>query len=371
MAFEICRPSHSLLEDRDGFQPKEVQMPKEELPVPSFFDPSGLDKAWRVDYSARAAEAGNWVFEHQLRPASLDRTTTCLLLVDVQNTFCLPDYELFVAGRSGKGAVEDNIRLCCFIYRNLHRITKIFVSMDTHKAFQIFHPVFLVDEYGNHPEPFTEVTVADVASGRWRVNPAVMDGQDMAPGHDLKKFLGHYVRSLREQGKYGLMIWPYHAMLGGIGHALVSGVEEAVFFHSVARGSQTRFLIKGDNPLTENYSVFSPEIDVDEGGAPITGQDEGFLEELLACDRVFVTGQAKSHCVAWTVWDLLERICKRDASLAKKIYLLEDCMSPVVIPGQVDFTDAADKTFALFAEAGMNRVSSVDSMRSLAGVEFD
>ena len=30
-------------------------------------------------------------------------------------------------------------------------------------------------------------------------------------------------------------------MLGGIGHALVSAVEEAVFFHAVARRSQTLF----------------------------------------------------------------------------------------------------------------------------------
>ena len=41
----------------------------------------------------------------------------CLLLVDVQNTFCIPGYELFVGGQSGNGAVEDNMRLCQFIYR--------------------------------------------------------------------------------------------------------------------------------------------------------------------------------------------------------------------------------------------------------------
>ena len=49
-------------------------------------------------------------------------------------------------------------------------------------------------------------------------------------------------------------------MLGGIGHALVSAVEEAIFFHSIARKSPTRFELKGANPLTENYSVLSPEV---------------------------------------------------------------------------------------------------------------
>ena len=39
-------------------------------------------------------------------------------------------------------------------------------------------------------------------------------------------------------GKFALTVWPYHAMLGGIGHALVSAVEEAMFFHAIARASQ-------------------------------------------------------------------------------------------------------------------------------------
>ena len=49
-------------------------------------------------------------------------------------------------------------------------------------------------------------------------------------------------------------------MLGGIGHALVASVEEAVFFHSIVRKSQTQFELKGENPLTENYSILRPEI---------------------------------------------------------------------------------------------------------------
>jgi nicotinamidase-related amidase len=33
--------------------------------------------------------------------AADDSFRICLLAVDVQNTFCIPGYELFVAGRSG------------------------------------------------------------------------------------------------------------------------------------------------------------------------------------------------------------------------------------------------------------------------------
>jgi nicotinamidase-related amidase len=47
---------------------------------------------------------------------------------------------------------------------------------------------------------------------------------------------------------------------------------------------------------------------------------------------VIIAGQAKSHCVAWTIDDLLTEIQSQDPSLAQKVYLLEDCSSPVVVP---------------------------------------
>jgi nicotinamidase-related amidase len=75
---------------------------------------------------------------------------------------------------------------------------------------------------------------------------------------------------------------------------------------------------------------------------------------------VVITGQAKSHCMAWTVDDLLTDIQMIDASLAKKIYLLEDCTSPVVVAGIVDYSDAANAAYERFAHAGMNVVKSID-----------
>jgi nicotinamidase-related amidase len=64
--------------------------------------------------------------------------------------------------------------------------------------------------------------------------------------------------------------------------------------------------------------------------------------------------------VAWTISDLLDDIRAADASLANKVYLLEDCTSPVVVPG-ADFTDAAGRAFAGFAEAGMKIVRSTEN----------
>jgi nicotinamidase-related amidase len=157
-------------------------------------------------------------------------------------------------------------------------------------------------------------------------------------------------------------------MLGGIGHALVSAVEEACFFHAIARNSQTNFEIKGSNALTENYSVLRPEVLDDPTGRPIAQKNARFIQKLLEFDAVIIAGQAKSHCVAWTIDDLLTEIQAQDPALAKKVYLLEDCTSPVVVPGIVDFTDQANAAFQRFADAGMNVVRSTAAIDGWSGM---
>ena len=196
-----------------------------ELPIPQHFDPSRVGAVWRVPYEERAREAPVWGERHGLGPAAEDSFRLCLLAVDVQNTFCIPDFELFVGGRSGTGAVDDNRRLCEFIYRNLGAITHIVASLDTHHAMQVFHAIWLVDGDGNHPSPYTLVSAEDVETGRWRMNPAAATALRIDPDQ-ARRHLAHYTRRLAAGGKYDLTVWPYHAMLGGIGHALASAVEE-------------------------------------------------------------------------------------------------------------------------------------------------
>ena len=336
-------------------------MATSQLPLPPHFDADQVDKVWRIPYQERQREAQDWSEKHAVHPAAEDDFRTCLLLVDVQNTFCIPDYELFVGGRSGNGAVEDNIRLCQFIYRNLSNISKIACTLDTHTAMQIFHEVFWVNAAGEHPTPLqTLITQADIAAGKWRVNPAVTESVlgDRDRYEWLKAYGEHYVKTLTADDKYPLAIWPYHAMLGGIGHAVVSAVDEACFYHTIARKAQVHYEIKGQNPLTENYSVLRPEVLNDAKGKPIAEKNSAFLQMLLTYDRVIIAGQAKSHCVAWTVSDLLEEIQQTDSELAKKIYLVDDLTSPVVVPGIVDYTEPADAAFATAAAAGMPRVKS-------------
>jgi nicotinamidase-related amidase len=105
-------------------------------------------------------------------------------------------------------------------------------------------------------------------------------------------------------------------------------------------------------------------------GEPIAQKNIKFIERLLQFDAVIIAGQAKSHCVAWTIDDLLEDISVRDKKLAKKVYLLEDCASSVVVPGVMDYTDEANAAFQRFADAGMHVVRSTDPFESWPGIRL-
>src|SRR5206468_8302795 len=237
-----------------------------ELPLPPYWNPDSIPEVRKVPYEERAAEAVAWARERAVPPAREDIDRVCLLLVDCQNTFCTPGFELFVPG-----APDDNRRLCEFVYRNLDAITRIVPTLDTHHALQVFHASWLVDAEGRHPAPYTVVSVQDVEDGVWRAaDPAEQEG------------LIAYVQALEAGGRYRLTVWPYHAMLGGIGHALVSAVEEAVFFHAVAREISPAFQVKGDDPRTEAYSALGPEV-----GA--TRNDE-LVDLLSSFDRILVAG---------------------------------------------------------------------------------
>lgn len=334
------------------------------LPIPEHFDGTKVGEVWRVPYQQRAAAAEIWAKQQEISPSSTDKARICLLIIDAQNTFCIPEFELFVGGRSGMGAVDDSRRLCEFIYKNLNGITAIAPTMDTHTAMQIFHPLFWINDSGEHPAPASQIAFEDLEKGLWKVNPAVADSIAGGDREMLQKHALYYASKLSQDAKYPLTVWPYHSMLGGIGHALVSALEEAIFFHSIARNSHTMFEIKGNNPLTENYSVLRPEVLDSYDGRQIATKNQQLIEKLLSFDAVIIAGQAKSHCVAWTIEDLLSYCLEKDPSLTQKIYLLEDCTSPVVVPGVIDFTEAADAAYRRFAEAGMHIVKSTEAIAS-------
>ncbi|HWR40162.1 MAG TPA: hypothetical protein VN611_11740 [Patescibacteria group bacterium] len=126
-------------------------------------------------------------------------------------------------------------------------------------------------------------------------------------------------------------------MMGDISHAVDPLLFEVLLFHSALRQYQTHFEKKGQHTLTENYSVLKPEV-TELCGHRVGSFRTEFFDALLENQRLFIAGQASSHCVKATLEDLIGRIELTDAELFKKITLLTDCMSPVQpVPGSPDF----------------------------------
>ncbi|MFZ5471979.1 MAG: nicotinamidase, partial [Myxococcota bacterium] len=255
------------------------------LPLPDFYDPRQVSQLY-LERATQVAAAGEaYARQHRLLPSAHDQRRIAVFGIDAQVAFCTPGASLFVPG-----AVEDTRRAIEWIYRNLGRLTALHFSLDTHRIFQIFHPAWWVDSEGRHPPPFTPIFHEEVRAGRWRPTSHPTESTE-------------YTQKLEATGKYVLTIWPYHALLGGLSHALVPALMEAAIFHAAARGQPTHFEMKGTHPLTENYSVLSPEV-TELGGQVVGGFNASFVERLMELDRVYVFGQAKSHCVLATLRDL-------------------------------------------------------------------
>ena len=85
------------------------------LPVPAFYDPENARRwSYRPDPQALFEEAGRWRSRYAIPPSGGDRRKVHLLLVDAQKDFCFPEGTLYVGGRSGTGAMDDNDRIARF-----------------------------------------------------------------------------------------------------------------------------------------------------------------------------------------------------------------------------------------------------------------
>jgi nicotinamidase-related amidase len=341
------------------------------MELPPFFDPARAgDWSYQPDADALRAAAEGW--RREIRTAGEGRTD--LLLIDLQRDFCLPEGALYVGGRSGRGAVEDTARIAAFIHRNLGVLDRIVPTFDTHTPLQIFQRSFWIDADGRPPAPFTVITGEMLADGSVRPSPGVLGllpADVAAEGAAwVERQLLHYARSLARQGRNALIIWPDHCLIGSEGHAMPGLVQEARLFHALLRGVPTPVIIKGDDPWSESYSAFGPEVpDRWDSGRLVKPQDDAALRELLRADRIVVAGQASSHCVRWSVDDLLQRMRALDPALPGKVYVLRDCMSAVValdaegrpIPA-LDFTPQAEEAFGRWAELGVHIVESAQPM---------
>lgn len=239
---------------------------------------------------------------------------THLIMIDPQNDFCTPK------GPGGEkatlyvgGAEEDMQRLAAFILKNHKRFEDIHCTMDSHQTIHIAHPIFWRNSKGDRPDPFTTITHADVANGTWRTfNPT------------LQNYAEFYTGELEKHGRYKLMIWPPHCLIGTWGHSLVPDIAKALITWEESPFNKVDFVAKGSNFLTEHYSAV--QADVPDDSDTTTKLNTALIGVLKSADEILITGEALSHCVANSIRDIANNF--GDDNI-KKFVLLEDTSSNV------------------------------------------
>lgn len=308
--------------------------------LPTLFDEHSL---FQGPYAARIqafTEAGR---SATYTPAVQDRERSALILVDYQHDFVDPTGTLYVPG-----AREDVARLLHWFYTHAHKITTVYASLDTHIPYQIFYSSWWAKPGTNeHPQPYTVITGEDVEKRAW----IPVTEQDWS---------SEYVRQLQRQARKDLMIWPYHTMEGTLGHMLVAPISEALAWYSAARSTQPIYIEKGRTTRTEFYGIFGAE--VPDPLAPDSSLNTTLIDTVMQHDRVYIAGEAKSHCVLETMRQIVERLKGTgQASLLQRLYLLKDCASSVQHP-TIDFDAMAEAELASMQQLGVHLVTSEDTI---------
>jgi nicotinamidase/pyrazinamidase len=303
-----------------------------------------------------------------------------LLLIDIQKDFH--------AGGSLAipGADNDVQRIVQFIQTNAHRIHRIVATLDSHYKLHIAHPSFWIDntEQRNHPKPFTIISSKDVQNGIWKPRPdmmistemidvSIMDRSDINSNNnegshcsssmdrihdnvtqklDITKYCIEYTRRLEEMGRFQLCIWPEHCLIGTVGHTLVDSISRAINEWTELTGRSVEYILKGQNLYTEMYSALAADVPI----SMDTCFNEQLHQSFIRSNKLIITGQALSHCVNYTVRDIVRDWPK---TRLDHIYLLNDCSSSV--PG---FETATKQFISDMDHVGIQIVPSTDQFLS-------
>lgn len=300
-----------------------------------------------------------------------------LLIIDPQNDFHTGSLAVPHAEEDAKKIVE---------LIKSGKFDEIHVSLDTHTKNHIGHSGFydsgyvpmgeyyngehVKDEEGNDlgPKKNDEGKVIDKTVAKQKI------AEEDAPLPD--NYLETYNGIHKTARNTDYMMWPEHCIEGSTGHEIYPLIHDAL--KNVQSLKHVRYHIKGQNELTEMYSIFSatvkppvpyssigkrynPDkesptvaennkrktawyyinpykkeegvISYDEARKYInldTSMNTGLINNLCGKkgqNTVYVCGQAKSHCVADSIIDLL-KVGKG------KVVLIEDASSPVLLPAE-------------------------------------
>lgn len=206
------------------------------------------------------------------------------------------------------GATADSARIAQMISIHKAKIDDIFITLDSHHRNHIAHAVFWTNDANERPHPFQMITADEIERGVWYpIDPS------------LKDHCKYYSKQLEAKKRFQLTIWPEHCLIGTPGHAVIESIHRSLMEWVAIKFRTINYLMKGMNCLTEMYSAIAAEVPI--LSDPETQYNTEFLKELQTADRLIIGGQAMSHCVQYTVRDIVTAYRKEERY---KIVLLKD-----------------------------------------------
>lgn len=279
----------------------------------------------------------------------MPQTITSLLIIDPQYDFYdVPLHEQLTLDAHSTTispslpvphSWEDAQQLATFINKQRNNINTIVVTLDSHHEYDIAHALYWQNKHGQHPAPFTLISHQNIIDGLWQpTNLALLD-------HVLK-----YTQSLEQTGKYSLIIWPTHCVIDSVGHTIVAPIQVAIDAWEKQTALLQRTLSKGENPHTEHYGGCEAEYPLHDDIK--TQFDPQLTTLVLQSDRVFISGQALSHCVASTVEQMVDKLSPANIN---KLTILIDTTSPVA-----GFEQQAQAFIERMVTLGVNIANTTD-----------
>jgi nicotinamidase/pyrazinamidase len=232
-----------------------------------------------------------------------------LLLIDPQHDFCdLPGAALPVTG-----ADADLRRVASLMQKAGAGLADVIVTLDSHAHVGIERTTFWTTGEGGDVAPFTQITAADVGARTFLPRdaarlPAVLD----------------YLAALERGGRYRLVVWPVHCVVGTPGHTLHADVADQIAAWERRTQRPALRVLKGLNPMTEQYSAVQAE--VPDPNDPTTQTNHALIARATTDGLLWVAGEAASHCVAATMEHLFAAM---PAPVRARVRILGDCMSAV------------------------------------------
>ncbi len=113
-----------------------------------------------------------------------------------------------------------------------------------------------------------------------------------------------------------------HCVIGSEGAAIYQPLMDAIEKWTV-HGKFFQTVAKGTFPFTEHFGAFQAQIP--DPARPETQLNQGLIKTLEYYQNVYLAGEARSHCVA----NSLKQVMNEAPDLAAKFVILEDAMSNV------------------------------------------